>query len=149
MSIIVYPHMGHSFLLSAAIHQTPGIRFILLILEGTAPVAAASPPVWVPMGLRGLRRQARPLRLRLWAGSGVCVARPRRNGIGQRVARRVRDAVVLHNVEVVRPPPPCGAETVTRYQLPEPARPVTDPLAPSWLTVNVQPFRVSVSPGAP
>ena len=46
-------------------------------------------------------------------------------------------------------PPPCGAETVTRYWLPEPARPVTDPPAPSWPTVSVQPFRVPVSPGAP
>ena len=39
MSIIICPHMGHSFLLPAAIHQTPGIRLILLIPAGTAPAA--------------------------------------------------------------------------------------------------------------
>ena len=45
--------------------------------------------------------------------------------------------------------PSCGAETVTRYRLPDPVRPVTDPPAPSWATVSVQPFRVPASPDAP
>ena len=44
--------------------------------------------------------------------------------------------------------PPCGAETVTRYRLPEPARPVTDPPAPSWPIVSVQPLRVPAFPDA-
>ena len=34
MSIIACPHMGHSFLLLADIHQMPGNHFILLILAG-------------------------------------------------------------------------------------------------------------------
>ena len=48
MSIIMCPHMGHSFLLPAAIHQTPGNRFILLILAGTVPAAAAIRPMRAP-----------------------------------------------------------------------------------------------------
>ena len=39
MSIIVCPHMWHSFFLPADIHQTPGNRLILLILADTALAA--------------------------------------------------------------------------------------------------------------
>ena len=75
MSIIVCPHMGHSFFLPAVIYHAPGsasyyscwqarllrqllsglrsftcsrIRFILLMLAGTAPAAAAIRPIHAP-----------------------------------------------------------------------------------------------------
>ena len=63
MSIIACPHMGHSFLLPADIHQTPRNRLILLILAGTVPVATA-------IRLRARLRQGR--RLPAWIADARC-----------------------------------------------------------------------------
>ena len=90
----------------------------------------ASPRTWTPH-----RRGDRRLRSCLDGVGVVWLPSGRHRPTGC-----VRDAAVaLRRLYV----PPCGAETVTKYWLPEP---VTDPPAPSWPIVSVQPFRVPASP---
>ena len=63
MSIIACPHMGHSFLLPADIHQAPRNRLILLILAGRCRWQLPSCP-------RARLRQGR--RLSAWIADARC-----------------------------------------------------------------------------